>query len=250
MYMMKHPKLPPLLPLSLYLSTSYTSFVLDLMSKLCAPARDDDIAALRLLQESRSDLVQLFRGILETLELMRIDMANFTIQQMRPFIQSQSVEYEKSKFADFLKTQTDGLFHTRAWLKSALESGESGAGAAGAAASAVTTAPPPPTPAAALSDAFVSLLFWDDTRPFPETLLMDEGRLLHLRDEFYRVCLIGGILLVIYNVIGAPIAGLASLKGQLKNKIQILLGPVASEVKVRLEIWGDRDINEGESRRL
>ena len=226
------------------------------MSKLCAPARDDDIAALRLLQESRSDLVQLFRGILETLELMRIDMANFTIQQMRPFIQSQSVEYEKSKFADFLKTQTDGLFHTRAWLKSALESGESGAGAAGAAtaaaASAVTSAPPPPTPAAALSDAFVSLLFWDDTRPFPETLLMDEGRLLHLRDEFYRVCLIGGILLVIYNVIGAPIAGLASLKGQLKNKIQILLGPVASEVKVRLEIWDDRDINvnEGESRRV
>ena len=215
------------------------------MSKLCAPARDEDIARLRQLQSSQSDLVKLFRGILETLELMRIDMANFTIQQMRPFIQSQSVEYEKSKFADFLKTQTDGLLHTRLWLKSALDAGQKGTAASAAAAStaastegAAAAAAPPPTPAAILVDAFVSLLFWDDTQPFPETLLMDEGRLLHLRDEFYRISLIGGILLVIYNVVGAPIAGLASLKGELKVKILALLGPIASEIKVNLLCYG------------
>jgi len=209
----------------------YTAFVLDLMSKLCAPARDDDIARLRLLQDSKSDLVQLFRGILETLELMRIDMANFTIQQMRPFIQSQSVEYEKSKFSDFLKTQTDGLFYTRSWLKAALDAANSTTATSPSPQLSATTSTALTTPAAILVDAFVSLLFWDDTQPFPETLLMDEGRLLHLRDEFYRVSLIGGILLVIYNVIGAPIAGLASLKGDLKNKIQVLLGPLASEAK-------------------
>jgi len=214
---------------------TYTAFVLDLMSKLCAPARDEDIARLRQLQSSQSDLVKLFRGILETLELMRIDMANFTIQQMRPFIQSQSVEYEKTKFADFLKTQTDGLLHTRLWLKSALDAAQNASAASASADVAVegaaAAAMPPPTPAAILIDAFVSLLFWDDTQPFPETLLMDEGRLLHLRDEFYRIILIGGLLLVIYNVVGAPIAGLASLKGELKVKILALLGPIASEVK-------------------
>ena len=36
---------------------------------------------------------------------MKMDMANFTIQQMRPFIQQQSVEYERLKFTEFLKTQ-------------------------------------------------------------------------------------------------------------------------------------------------
>merc|ERR1719383_219046 len=123
---------------------AYTAFILDLMSKLCAPARDEDITRLRQLQSSQSDLVKLFRGILETLELMRIDMANFTIQQMRPFIQSQSVEYEKSKFADFLKTQTDGLHHTRLWLKAALEAGEGAVGAASGSASA--SAPNTTTP--------------------------------------------------------------------------------------------------------
>ena len=48
---------------------------------------------------------------------MKLGMANFHIAQARPFIASQSVEYERAKFKDFLKTQTDGLQFTRDWLK-------------------------------------------------------------------------------------------------------------------------------------
>ena len=36
---------------------------------------------------------------------MKMDMANFTIQQVRPYLQQQSVEYERKKFNEFLKTQ-------------------------------------------------------------------------------------------------------------------------------------------------
>ena len=36
---------------------------------------------------------------------MKMDMANFTIQQIRPYCQQQSVEYERKKFLDFLKSQ-------------------------------------------------------------------------------------------------------------------------------------------------
>jgi len=36
---------------------------------------------------------------------MKMDMANFTIQQIRPYIQQQSVDYEKEKFEQFLKKQ-------------------------------------------------------------------------------------------------------------------------------------------------
>lgn len=35
---------------------------------------------------------------------------------MRPNIVASSVEYEKAKFAEFLKIQADGLQHTRKWL--------------------------------------------------------------------------------------------------------------------------------------
>jgi len=38
-----------------------------------------------------------------------MDMANFSIQQIRPYIQQQSVEYEKKKFDEFLKKQQGTL---------------------------------------------------------------------------------------------------------------------------------------------
>ena len=94
------------------LITDYAEYVVDLMGKLCAPVRDDDVAALKQIK----DVVPLFQGILKTLDKMRLDMANFVIQQARPMIMSQSVNYEKIKFKEFLATQNDGLEFTRAWL--------------------------------------------------------------------------------------------------------------------------------------
>ena len=47
-----------------------------------------------------------FRGIMELLELMKLDMTNFTIEQLRPHLQQQSVEYERTKFKEFLETQS------------------------------------------------------------------------------------------------------------------------------------------------
>src|SRR5687767_9280351 len=138
----------------------------------------------------------LARGIMELLEVMRLDMANFTITQMRPHIQQQSVEYERKKFREFLESQSseqfvwtckqahqltvvtlislpefacgvDGLEYTRKWLKrnyhSIDVSGE-------------------PNDAAVinkvLAAAFSELLVWSNDKQdmFPETLLMDENR--------------------------------------------------------------------------
>lgn len=72
------------------------------MGKLCAPVRDEKIAELT----QTTDVTEAFKGILETIDLMKIDMANFTITIMRPQIMASSVQYEKQKFADFLKLQT------------------------------------------------------------------------------------------------------------------------------------------------
>jgi hypothetical protein len=47
----------------------------------------------------------LYREIFAVLDVMKMDMANFTIQQMRPYLQQQSMEYEKTKFDEFLQTQ-------------------------------------------------------------------------------------------------------------------------------------------------
>ena len=42
---------------------------------------------------------------MKTLDHMKLDMANFHIQQVRPLIVDQSVEYEKTKFKEFLAIQ-------------------------------------------------------------------------------------------------------------------------------------------------
>lgn len=77
------------------------------MGKLCAPVRDEKIAELT----QTTNVVDVFKGILETIDLMKIDMANFTISVMRPQIQASSVQYEKQKFADFLKIQNGNYFN-------------------------------------------------------------------------------------------------------------------------------------------
>ena len=42
---------------------------------------------------------------MEMLDLLKLDMANYTIQQMRPYIQQQVVSYEQKKFKELLDTQ-------------------------------------------------------------------------------------------------------------------------------------------------
>ena len=90
----------------------YAHYVISIMSKVCAPVRDDKIQELRQC----TDVIETFKGIMETLQLMRLDLANFTITMMRPNIIASSIEYEKAKFDEFLKVQADGLRYTREWL--------------------------------------------------------------------------------------------------------------------------------------
>lgn len=42
---------------------------------------------------------------MELLGEMRLDMANFLVQQIRPQILQQSVTYERKKFTEFLENQ-------------------------------------------------------------------------------------------------------------------------------------------------
>lgn len=99
----------------------YAKYILDVLSKLCAPVRD---VKLKELSET-TDIVQLYRGIMELLELMRLDLANFTLNRFKPHIKAHSQEFEREKFNEILQQQQsigiDGLEYTRVWLKRAVE---------------------------------------------------------------------------------------------------------------------------------
>merc|ERR1711963_1120803 len=132
-------------------------YILGIMGMLCAPVRDEQIAVLK----QETDVVKVFRGIMETLEIMKLDMANFTIQTIRPTI-------EKKKFQEFLDTQEDGLVSTRQWLVRHSPS------------QAEIDDPKYKKLLASriLHESYVEILEWDDYYPLPETLVMDTKRIL------------------------------------------------------------------------
>ena len=108
---------------------------------------------------------------METLELMKLDMANFTIQTIRPTIEKESKDYERIKFKEFLDTQEDGLVSTREWLVRHAPSQEE------------IDDPKYKKLLAAriLNESYVEILEWDEYYPLPETLAMDTKRILALR---------------------------------------------------------------------
>jgi len=193
----------------------YADYVVDLMSKLCAPVRDEEIAALKEIK----DVVPLFQGILRTLDKMRLDMANFVIQQARPMIMSQSVNYEKIKFKEFLATQNDGLEFTRTWLlrhkpaQDELVQSENDSRLRKLLMSRT------------INEAFVELLQWDEYYPLPETLVMDQKRVLALRDQTERTSVSTAVVLVAFsNISGLVVpADSQALKEKVKDHVDVLL---------------------------
>ncbi|XP_042876370.1 T-complex protein 11-like protein 1 isoform X1 [Penaeus japonicus] len=196
--------------------SQYSQYVLSIMARLCAPVRDETIR--NLMRES--EIVTVFRGVMETLDLMRLDMANFTIQQIRPHIIAQSVTYEKKKFAEFLKTQNDGLELTRGWLINHVREDDivradelSMRGVVGS----------------VISRAYLELLSWSDEKLLPETVVMDGTRIFELRDRLSQVCILGSVLLVTMSSVGPMINQPDAFKLKLKRNLCIILDPALSD---------------------
>ncbi|OWF42739.1 T-complex protein 11-like protein 1 [Mizuhopecten yessoensis] len=200
----------------------YSNYVINIMAKLCSPERDEKVAHLREIKEP----VPLFKEIFQVLDLMKMDMANFTIQQIRPYLQQQSVEYERTKFQQFIKTQQDagidGLELTKLWLKGCFDELTDEANTDQQAG-----ATPSLTPASVLNEAYMELLNWDRQKLYPETLVMDQSRFTDLQDKTSRLTLVASILLVTYNTVGAAIAGVQTFKEKLKSEICVILDGVA-----------------------
>uniref|UniRef100_T1IQ07 T-complex protein 11-like protein 1 n=1 Tax=Strigamia maritima TaxID=126957 RepID=T1IQ07_STRMM len=196
----------------------YAQYIISVMAKLCAPIRDEKIRELMTI----TDVVAMYREILKTLDVMKLDMANFTIQQMRPHIQQHSIEYEKEKFAEFLDTQVNGLQYTKCWFQRIVDELN------------IKHVMEPAMPGDASTEkilstnnvimkAYCALLEWNDDWIFPETLLMDKSRFFDLRKRVQNISLIASMLLVTFSSVGPSISGLTHFKEQLKEHVTVLL---------------------------
>ena len=202
----------------------YANYILSVLSELCAPIRDEKLKELR----NTTDVVQLYRGIMELLESMRLDFANFTLNRFKPHIKAHSLEYEREKFNEILQQQRtigiDGLEYTRMWLDRAVKRVDSIHGISDLLADASElrkshgfqscssdTATPRKKDLIlssevvdkVLNSAYCELLEWtpQTQRLYPETLLFDEATFKQLGNQYLILLLTSSTLLASFAFI-------------------------------------------------
>ncbi|XP_072945317.1 T-complex protein 11-like protein 1 isoform X1 [Epargyreus clarus] len=197
----------------------YAKFVIDLMAKLAAPARDEMIQNITTL----TDTVEVFRSILETLEVLKLDLANTLIAMIRPHVQKESVQYERTKFDEMLKLSEDGLQYTREWLKRHIDK-------TGLSLPVTDQIVVRNVTAQTLAKAYLELLEWDDKNDYPETVSIDKPRFTDLGTQVYRLINVASIMLV------SPSSGNdpnATHKQQLKEKIFIIIDNASNDIELK-----------------
>ena len=204
----------------------YANFIIGVLARLCAPARDPIIEELRSVE----DVVDLFKGIYKLMEEMKMDMANFAISQYRPLIQQNVVEYERKTFEKLLTTQEshnlDGLANTKSWLKGVVEK-LSEAKIEQKNVAHVT------------SKAYVEILHRISSEDqfsaaaFPETLLLDQVRFVDLGTELLHILSTAAVILITFNAVGEKVSCLPDFKNKMKSDTVVLLKTVTCQSQLR-----------------
>lgn len=179
---------------------TFFGFMAEILPKLCAPIRDDEVQALASVLQSPSAgadaMIEKLFGLLHMIDLMSLDYTNYMIQQAAPTLIHEAPGYEQRVFAQALDAGTITLQRTKRWWRHA-------------SVSAMTEPPLHETASNAgfqriyargLVDLCVSVgpLRAEDV---PETLELDQGRCRRIRRDALQMTAVGAILLTAKNLL-------------------------------------------------
>jgi dsDNA-binding SOS-regulon protein len=171
------------------------NYLLDTMSDLCAPVRDDEIKAIK--QQEQKNKIPM---ILKLLEVMGLDLANFRIRSLRPHLMNIARDYERDKFNKMLDEGAVRLDNTREWLTDAtLKLSET---ARQRNPERVKLEKNKPTYDQIFEEAFISLLC--KTEPIvetrlPETLGLDAKRMFDFQNEMQAMTIVASLVMLAKN---------------------------------------------------
>ncbi|KAI9281226.1 T-complex protein 11-domain-containing protein, partial [Umbelopsis sp. AD052] len=171
-------------------------FVIRTMEKLCAPVRDDAVHAI----SRAGDLADTFRAILELLDQMNLDLANYRIQALRPYLKEISIEYEREKFSTALMNGKIGLVKTRDWLRTASISLQGIAGQRNP--EGIEDVESNIKFTDVYNEALASLLSSSEALlpdSCPETLLLDVERITGYQNEAQAITIVAALLMLTKN---------------------------------------------------
>ncbi|XP_044083094.1 T-complex protein 11-like protein 2 [Mustela nigripes] len=209
------------------------NYVISTMGKLCAPVRDDDVRELK----ATSNIVEVLRQIFHVLDLMKIDMVNFTIRSLRPHLQRQLVDYERTKFQEILEETPSALDQTTEWLKESVNEELLSLSETALTPGAENSSKPSLSPTLVLNNSYLKLLHWDyQKKELPETLITDGARLQELTEKLNQLKIIACLSLITNNMVGALTEGLPELANRLKRISAVLLEGMNKETTNLKEI--------------
>jgi hypothetical protein len=141
--------------------------------------------------------------ILTILDDMKLDLANFRLRSLRPVLQKQAVDYERSKFEAALKAGAVQLTKTKRWLTASKTKADETIAARNP---ENVFHPDNRAPFDAIYfDALLSTIFNNDklvsTEDCPETFAMDIERLMSLQNEAQAITVIAAIAMLSKNFI-------------------------------------------------
>ncbi|XP_063165183.1 T-complex protein 11-like protein 2 [Candoia aspera] len=197
------------------------NYVISTMGKLCAPVRDNDINQLK----ATGNIVALLRQIFHVLDLMTMDMVNFTIQSLRPHLQRNLVDYERSKFQDILEETPNALDLTTEWIRESIQDELSSISCEmSSSLGANGISKPNLSPTVVLTNSYLKLLQWDyQKKAIPETLMTDEARLQELSKKLNQMKIVASISLITSNLVPVVIEGIPDFLEKQKKISFVLL---------------------------
>jgi hypothetical protein len=188
------------------------AFVLDLLPRICSPARDDDVKAL---VEDKGDFISQLQKLLDVLEAMQLDHANFLLMVSAAQVVPEAVPYERRLFAADLEAGRTSLDQTRRWL-----------------VTAKGQLPAHSSPREVHIHAFLNLLFGLEPlkqEEIPETYHLDQVRLRETREILRNVILGGAIVLTVKTLLRRDVRGMWK---ELKTSVATLLPKSSSTQEV------------------
>jgi hypothetical protein len=207
---------------------AFFTFIADILPKLCAPARDDEVKALSndLRQYgSLTEMIEKLMRVLQTIDTIQLDYSNFLLQSVAPKLIKEAAGYEQRMFAKELEDGIVTLQRTRRWWNNA-------------SVNVLTEADrldPNHRPtvqkiyARGLVDLAIATASLRDM-DIPETLSLDKSRLSHIREQVVRMTVIGTILLSAKNLLKRDVR--SQWKSEMNRMWEILKSHANSDVEL------------------
>ena len=190
---------------------NFFAFMENILPQLCAPVRDPEVKALAT---NHSDVpVHQLARLYYVIDIIRLDMLNFTLQQLAPKLLEESTGYEARCFA----RELDGAFPDRTlqwWKSSTIQMNED-----------TSRRSPEPFPSLVNGAAANKIYLYGLTNlalgttplllnDLPETLSLDLSRLNRIRHDILRTITISSILLTAKNLLRRDVRSLWKSEAQ------------------------------------